>query len=153
LQLRRMQHVAHAESAGELMQPWTHIRPYGNRILARLDKRVGYVEGTTLDLIVPERYRKQPQTATVIAVGRPLIDNDGTRDPMQLAVGQRVLIGKWDGDPIAAPEHDPGGEYYLINMDGLTLSSINVDMVYATLEDDGSDALTFESAQESEAAE
>jgi chaperonin GroES len=114
---------------------WTKIRPYGNRILVKLDKRQEKVEGTTLDLVIPDRYREQPTTALVIAVGRPLPDADGTVRPIGVEVGQRVAVGKWNGKPVEPPDHDPTGEYFVLNMDGLTLGPVNEDEVLGVVED------------------
>ncbi len=81
---------------------WTSIRPIGTRILVRLhEKRVMYGH-----LEMPDDYRKQPETGEIFAVG--------PRAPRELAVGDIVYCGKYNGVGIPAPDHDPAGVYRML---------------------------------------
>ena len=112
---------------------WNALRPYGNRILVKLDGKVTSVRG----IILPDMCQDQPESATVIAVGRPLVNSSRrVLQPMQLKVGERVAIGKWNGVKLDPPAHDPDGEYYILNLDGLTQGRVNVDEVDGVIEDD-----------------
>jgi chaperonin GroES len=74
-----------------------------------LVKRVEAAEGKVGSLYVPDSAREKPLEALVVAVGSGRTLKNGTRAALQLAPGNRVLIGKWSGSEVKL-----GGEDYLI---------------------------------------
>ena len=83
-----------------------NIRPlYDRIIIQRLvegEQRVG-------GIIVPDSAREKPQRGTVIAAGTGKIRDDGTRQPLDVKAGDRILFGKYSGQDITVD-----GEDYLI---------------------------------------
>jgi chaperonin GroES len=83
-----------------------NVRPLRDRALVqRLEEqelRVG-------SLIIPDTAREKPQQAKVIAVGSGRVNDDGQTIPLDVKVGDYVLIGKYAGTEITLD-----GEEYLI---------------------------------------
>lgn len=115
---------------------WNALRPYGNRILVKLDAKPGVIGS----IVLPDVCQDQPERATVIAVGKPLASSSKrVLQPMLVQPGMRVALGKWNGVRVDPPDDDPSGEYYLLNLDGLTQAQgrVNVDECYGIVEDEG----------------
>jgi chaperonin GroES len=51
-------------------------------------------------IIIPDTAKEKPQEAEVVAVGDGKRDDEGKRIPMDVKVGERVLIGKYSGTDI-----------------------------------------------------
>lgn len=82
------------------------IKPLGNKILA---KEVKPEEKSSGGIIIPTNAQEQPQEAVVLAVGPGKLNDDGTRTPIDINVGDRVAYGKY-----APVEFKQGIETYLI---------------------------------------
>jgi len=73
-------------------------KPLGNRILI---KAVGEAEDVTKGgLIIPDSAKEKPQKAEIVAVGPGKLNEDGTRQAMEVAVGQVVLYAKYAGTEV-----------------------------------------------------
>ena len=73
------------------------FKPLHDRVLVR---RVESEEKTAGGLIIPETAKEKPQEGEVVAVGAGARDEDGDRIAPDVAVGDRVLFGKWSGTEI-----------------------------------------------------
>jgi chaperonin GroES len=73
------------------------IRPLHDRVLA---KRIEEEEQVRGGIIIPDTAKEKPQEAEVVAVGPGKIQEDGSRAPMDVKKGERVLIGKYSGSEI-----------------------------------------------------
>ncbi|MBI1357968.1 MAG: co-chaperone GroES [Acidobacteria bacterium] len=74
------------------------LRPLHNRIVVeRTEKKEQKSLG---GIIIPDSAKEKPQEAVVIAVGPGKLDDDGKRQPMDVKVGDRVLIGKYAGSEV-----------------------------------------------------
>jgi len=73
------------------------IRPLQDRILAR---RLDEKEKTKGGIIIPDTAKEKPQEAQVVAVGTGKVAEDGTVRPLDVAVGDRVLLGKYSGTEV-----------------------------------------------------
>jgi len=73
------------------------VKPLADRILAR---RIGPKEVKVGNLYVPDTAKEKPQEAEVIAVGPGKTDEKGQHMPMEVSVGQKILIGKYSGTDI-----------------------------------------------------
>ena len=60
-------------------------------------------------IIIPDTAKEKPQQGTVIAVGNGKANDDGTRIPLDVKAGDRILFGKYSGQEIKLD-----GEEYLI---------------------------------------
>lgn len=71
------------------------LKPLGDRLIVRRteaqDKSAGGV-------IIPDSAKKKPQRGTVVAVGPGKMLKDGSRRPLQVREGDRVLFTAWAGD-------------------------------------------------------
>jgi chaperonin GroES len=84
----------------------TKIRPLNDRIIVR---RVEEQEQMRGGLYIPDTAKEKPQEGEVIAVGNGKLLNDGKRIEIDIAVGDRVLFGKYAGTEVKLD-----GEEYLI---------------------------------------
>ena len=71
------------------------IRPLGDRIVVR---RNAAQEKTSGGILLPDTAQNKPQKGEVVAVGPGKVKDDGTRAPMQLKAGDKVLFTSWAGD-------------------------------------------------------
>jgi len=83
------------------------VRPLRDRILV---KRVEEQEQRIGGIIVPDTAKEKPQTAKVIAVGRGRVNDKGDVVPLDVKVGDYVLIGKYSGTEIKLD----GDEYLIV---------------------------------------
>ena len=82
------------------------VRPLHDRILVqRLEEGEQKVGG----IIIPDTAKEKPQQGKVVAVGNGKVKDDGTRIPLDVKAGDRILFGKYSGQEIKLD-----GEEYLI---------------------------------------
>jgi chaperonin GroES len=86
------------------------VRPLRDRILLRRieegDQRIG-------GIVIPDTAKEKPQEATVIAVGSGRLTEQGTTIPLEVKVGDQVLVGKYAGTEIILD----GQEYLIVRED------------------------------------
>ncbi|KRB23742.1 MULTISPECIES: co-chaperone GroES [Mesorhizobium] len=73
------------------------FRPLHDRILVR---RIEADEKTAGGIIIPDTAKEKPQEGEVIAVGPGARDDSGKLTPLGVAIGDRILFGKWSGTEI-----------------------------------------------------
>lgn len=82
------------------------VRPLRDRVMVRrLEEKEQKVGG----IIVPDSAKEKPQQAEVMAVGSGKVLDDGTKVPLSVKAGDKVLVGKWSGTDVKID-----GEDYLI---------------------------------------
>jgi len=79
------------------------FRPLHDRVLVQ---RVEQEEQTSGGIIIPDTAKEKPMEAEVIAVGDGPKNDDGSRKPLDVSAGQRVLIGKYAGSDITLDGQD-----------------------------------------------
>ena len=84
----------------------TSIRPLHDRVIV---KRIEEGEQIRGGIIIPDSAKEKPQEGEVIAAGEGKYKDDGTRQTLDVKVGDRVLFGKYSGSEIKLD-----GEEYLI---------------------------------------
>ena len=72
----------------------TKLRPLGDRVVIKPTPRE---EMTKSGIVLPDTAKEKPQEGTVLAVGPGRILDDGTREPMDVKVGDKVLYAKYAG--------------------------------------------------------
>ena len=87
-----------------------NVRPLHDRVLA---KRIELREQVRGGIIIPDSAREKPQEAEVSAVGPGKINDNGSRSPMDVEKGDRILIGKYSGSEIKIDEE----EYLILRED------------------------------------
>jgi chaperonin GroES len=71
-----------------------NLRPLGDRVVVKpADKE----EKTKSGIVIPDTAKEKPQEGIVEAVGTGRILDTGTRVPMELEVGDKVLYAKYSG--------------------------------------------------------
>ena len=79
------------------------LRPLHDRVVA---KRIEIEEQMRGGIIIPDTAKEKPQEAEIVAVGPGKIQDDGSRSPMDVKVGDTVLIGKYSGSEIKVGDDD-----------------------------------------------
>jgi chaperonin GroES len=74
-----------------------NLKPLNDRIVV---KRVEEEEKTAGGIIIPDTAKEKPIQGEVLAVGMGKIMEDGSRRPLDLKAGDRVLFGKYAGTDI-----------------------------------------------------
>jgi chaperonin GroES len=73
------------------------VRPLHDRIIV---KRLEEEEKTKGGIIIPDTAKEKPIEGRVIAVGDGKIKEDGTKIPMEVKKGDRILFAKYAGTEI-----------------------------------------------------
>ncbi|HEV8139597.1 MAG TPA: co-chaperone GroES [Pyrinomonadaceae bacterium] len=81
----------------------TTIRPLHDRIIV---KRLDEQEQMRGGIIIPDTAKEKPQQGEVIAVGEGKFRDDGTRQPLDLKAGDRVLFGKYSGSEVKIDDEE-----------------------------------------------
>ena len=72
----------------------TKLRPLGDRVVIEPTPRE---EMTKSGIVLPDTAKEKPQEGSVIAAGPGKILDDGTREAMDVKVGDKVLYAKFAG--------------------------------------------------------
>jgi len=75
----------------------TNIKPLHDRVLVRRIEEGEQVRG---GLIIPDSAKEKPQEGEVLAAGEGKYRKDGTRQPLDVKAGDRVLFGKYSSSEI-----------------------------------------------------
>ena len=73
------------------------FNPLHDRVVVR---RIESDEKTSGGLIIPDTAKEKPAEGEIVAVGAGARDETGSRIPMDVKEGDRVLFGKWSGTEI-----------------------------------------------------
>ncbi len=87
-----------------------NLNPLHDRLLI---KRLASEETTAAGIIIPDTAKEKAQYGEVVAIGPGKLANDGTRTPVSLTKGDKVLFGKYSGTEIKFE----GQEYLIIKED------------------------------------
>jgi chaperonin GroES len=72
-----------------------NVRPLGDRVVVRPVERE---ETTRSGIVLPDTAKEKPQEGMVEAVGSGRLLDNGTRVPMEVQVGDKVLYAKYAGN-------------------------------------------------------
>ena len=75
----------------------TNITPLHDRVIVR---RIDEGEQVRGGIIIPDTAKEKPQEGEVVAAGEGKYKEDGTRQPLDVKKGDRVLFGKYSGSEI-----------------------------------------------------
>ena len=73
------------------------IKPLHDRVIV---KRIEEQETTKGGIIIPDTAKEKPAEGEIVAVGNGSIMEDGTRQPLEVKEGDKVLFGKYAGTEI-----------------------------------------------------
>ena len=86
------------------------IRPLHDRVLI---KRIEEQETVRGGIIIPDSAKEKPQQGEVMAVGNGKMLENGTRVPLDVHAGDRILFGKYAGSEIKMDRN----EYLILRED------------------------------------
>jgi chaperonin GroES len=95
-----------AEISKEGRSVFMKVRPLHDRLIVQ---RLEEEEKTKGGIIIPDTAKEKPIEGKVIAVGAGRIKKDGTKIPLEVKKGNRVLYAKYAGTEVKID-----GEEYLI---------------------------------------
>ena len=87
-----------------------NVRPLHDRILVRRIEEKETIKG---GIIIPDTAKEKPQEGEVIAVGNGKILENGSKVPLDVKAGDRILFGKYSGTDIKID----GQEYLILRVD------------------------------------
>lgn len=82
------------------------IKPLEDRVIIKL---AAAEETTASGLVIPDSAKEKPSEGEVVAVGPGRVADNGTRIPVDVNVGDKVIYSKYGGTEM---KHD--GEEYLV---------------------------------------
>lgn len=80
-----------------------NVRPLHDRVFV---KRIETEEPLRGGIIIPDTAKEKPQEAEVSAIGPGKVNDDGSRSPMEVEIGDRILIGRYSGSEIRLDDED-----------------------------------------------
>jgi chaperonin GroES len=86
------------------------VKPLYDRILVKRTDEAEQVRG---GIIIPDTAKEKPMEAEVMAVGDGKINDEGKITPLQVKVGDRILVGKYSGTDIKFDDQ----EYLILRED------------------------------------
>ena len=84
-----------------------NIQPLGDRVVV---KQLEAETKTKGGIVLPDTAKEKPQEGKVVAVGKGKVLENGTIQPLEVKVGDKILYGKYSGNEITTKE----GEELLI---------------------------------------
>ena len=84
-----------------------NIQPLGDRVVVKPLEAENKTKG---GIVLPDTAKEKPQEAKVVAVGKGKVLENGSLQPLEVKVGDKVLYGKYSGNEITTKE----GEELLI---------------------------------------
>jgi len=79
------------------------IKPLSDRVLV---KRIEAKEEARGGIIIPDTAKEKPQKGEVLAAGNGKILDSGTKLPLDVKVGDKILFGKYSGTEIKVDGED-----------------------------------------------
>jgi chaperonin GroES len=73
------------------------VKPLHDRVLV---KRMDPEEKVKGGIIIPDTAKEKPLEGKVVAIGAGRLDDNGKRIPLEVKVGDRILVGKYAGTEI-----------------------------------------------------
>ena len=83
-----------------------NLQPLGERIVIKPMEQESTTKG---GIFLPDTAKEKPQEGEIVAAGPGRVTDDGTRIPMELSVGDKVIYSKYAGT-----EYKDGDDEYLI---------------------------------------
>ena len=81
----------------------TNLIPLGDRIVLVRDAAEDKTAG---GIVLPDSAKDKPQRGTVLAVGDGHVKSDGTKLPLTLKAGDKVLFSSYAGEEISDGDND-----------------------------------------------
>jgi chaperonin GroES len=85
------------------------LQPLGDRVVVKPDSDQD--TRTASGLVIPDTAKEKPQMGTVVAVGPGALNDEGSRMPMDVSEGDKVLYSKFAGTEVKLE----GNEYLVLS--------------------------------------
>lgn len=85
------------------------LSPLGDRVVVKAEDELE--QRTASGLVIPDTAKEKPQIGEVLAVGPGALNEEGSRLPMDVSVGDRVLYSKYAGTEVKLD----GDEYLVLS--------------------------------------
>ncbi|NEP00283.1 MAG: co-chaperone GroES [Symploca sp. SIO2E9] len=82
------------------------VKPLGDRVFVKVSKSE---DKTTGGILLPDTAKEKPQVGEIAAVGLGKLNDDGSRQAIEVKVGDKVLYSKYAGTDIKL-----GNEEYVL---------------------------------------
>ena len=82
------------------------LKPLRDRLIVKPDESE---DKTKSGIVLPDSAKEEPQEGKVVAVGTGALDRDGKKIPMEVKVGDKVIIPKYGASKVKVE-----GDEYLI---------------------------------------
>ncbi len=92
-----------AATATKKVKTSTRLQPLGDRLVARRDESE---EVTAGGIVLPDSAKDKPTRGIVVSVGNGRLLKDGSRAPLQVKEGDRILFTSYGPDEIKIGEDD-----------------------------------------------
>ena len=73
------------------------IKPLGDRVVIRVLEQE---EKTASGIFLPDTAKEKPSRGEVIAVGTGKLQDNGTRTPLEVSVGDKIIFSKYAGTEV-----------------------------------------------------
>ena len=73
------------------------IKPLGDRVVIRVLEQE---EKTASGIFLPDTAKEKPSQGEVIAVGTGKLQDNGTRTPLEVSVGDKIIFSKYAGTEV-----------------------------------------------------
>ncbi len=73
------------------------LKPLADRVVV---KKLEAEEKTAGGIVLPDTAKEKPQQGEVLAAGPGKLNDKGTREPMEVKVGDKVLFAKYSGTEV-----------------------------------------------------
>jgi chaperonin GroES len=88
------------------------IRPLGDKVVVESVEEEAKTSG---GIFLPDTAKQKPQEGKVVAIGTGRVLEDGSRAPMAVKVGDRVVYSKYGGNEITVE----GKDYLILEQDSI----------------------------------
>ncbi len=79
------------------------LKPLQDRVLVKRLEEGEQVKG---GIIIPDSAKEKPMEGEIIATGSGKVKEDGSRQPLELKAGDRVLFGKYAGTEVKIDDEE-----------------------------------------------
>lgn len=73
------------------------LKPLADRVVV---KKLDAEEKTAGGIVLPDTAKEKPQQGEILAAGPGKLDDKGTRQPLEVKVGDKVLFAKYSGTEV-----------------------------------------------------
>ena len=77
------------------------IKPLGDRVVVKPLEAENKTKG---GILLPDTAKEKPQEGEVVAVGKGKVLDNGTLQPLEVKVGDKILYGKYSGNEITTKD-------------------------------------------------